>query len=172
VAEELFEPPVELLRQGDIFAPLPFFRAEASESASRLQAVGSADPQYAILLNQSCDIDKPSFTRLIVVPVVPISRLSSVDQTSVRKNKIYARLHLPSYRELLPESFVSFQEPMTIDKGFLQQAPRIISLSEHGRRALYVQYVRWLTRWVLAELQCPNCDVIFDPSNTLPIMND
>jgi len=75
-------------------------------------------------------------------------------------------MYLPSYRDVLVESFVSFSEPMTVDKEFLQQARRIVSLSEQGRRALYVQYVRWLTRWALAEIQCPACGVNFNPAVT------
>jgi hypothetical protein len=172
VAEELYEPCAEVLRQGDIFEPLSFLRAEPSQDGNDLRSVASSRPQLALLLNQSCDIDKPNFTRLIVAPVVQISGLKSVDQTRVRKNEIYSRLHLPAYRSLLPESFVSFLEPMTVDKEFLRRAPRVISLSEQGRRALYVQYVRWLTRWSLVEIQCPTCDVIFSPAQTLPVVND
>jgi hypothetical protein len=125
-----------------------------------------------MLLNQSCDVDKPAFTRLIVVPVVPLSFLSSAEQTNVRKNKTFSRLHLPAYRNLLPESFVTFLEPMTVDKKFLQEAPRILSLTEKGRRSLYVQHIRFVTRWNLAEIVCPGCEFIFSPSDSEPIVND
>jgi hypothetical protein len=171
VAEDLFEEPKSLLRQGDVFQAFAFFRAERSDSGS-LQAVGAARAQAAMLLNQSCDVDKPAFTRLIVVPVVPLSVLGSADQTNVRKNKMFARLHLPAYRDLLPESFASFLEPMTVEKAFLEQAPRIVSLTEKGRRSLYVQYVRFLTRWNLAEIVCPACNVAFSTADANPIVND
>src|SRR5712691_6562024 len=111
--------PAGTLRQGDVFESMSFFRGEASKSESGLHAVGSSHPQVAMLLNQSCDIDKPSFSRLIVVPVVELAVLSSSDQTRVKKNRIYSRLYLPSYRDVLVESFVSFSEPMTVDKEFL-----------------------------------------------------
>jgi hypothetical protein len=172
VAEELFETLTAVLRQGDIFEPFPFVRAEAPEAGTGLRTVQSSSPQRAILLNHSCDIDKPTFTRLVVVPVVQLSVLTSADQTRVKKNRIYSRLYLPAYRDLLPDSFVTFAEPMTIDKRFLEHAPRIVSLSEQGRRALYVQYVRWLTRWTLAEIQCPKCEVVFNPADILPVIND
>jgi hypothetical protein len=172
VAEDLFDTPTGALRQGDIFEPLHFLRAEASDNDGSLQPTFAKRSEFALLLNQSCDIDKPTFTRLIIVPVLRLDGLKSADQTSVRKNKIYARLHLPPYRDLLPESFVSFIEPMTVGRVFLEQRKRLVSLSEKGRRALYLQYVRWLTRWALAEIACPGCNIMFNPGETLPIVND
>ncbi len=172
MAEDLFEQPTDVLRQGDVFRAFPFFRAEPSSQGGQLQAVEAARPQTAMLLNQSCDVDKPAYTRLIVVPVIPLSVLTSVEQTNVRKNKNFSRLHLPPYRDQLPESFVTFLEPMTVDKKFLQDAPRILSLSEKGRRALYGQHIRFITRWNLAEIVCPGCDFIFSPAESQPVVND
>jgi len=171
VAEDLFDAPTAALRQGDIFEPIPFVRAE-STGPGLLKATFATRSQFALLLNQSCDIDKPGFTRLIVAPVLHLDGLGSAEQTNIRKNKTYARLHLPPYRDLLPESFVSFMEPMTVEKIFLEQSRRIVSLSEKGRRALYSQYIRWLTRWTLAEISCPGCGIIFNPGDTLQVVNE
>jgi hypothetical protein len=169
MAEELFDTPTERLRQGDVFEPLLFVRTE--KSAEGMSQVVQSHPCRALLLNQSCDIDKPNFKRLIVVPVIELSLLPKGEQNNVKKNRMFSRLFLPAHRER-PDSFVSFNEPMTIDRSILENTTRVESLSERGRRALYAQYVRWLTRWQLTEIQCPRCDVAFNPSETLPVVND
>jgi len=175
VAQDLFEALSGQLRQGDIFEAVTFFWSEGTEAGSGpagLISKSSAVPRRGMLLNQSCDVDKQNYHRLVVIPVLSLSVLSSSDQTNVRKNKVFSRLYLPSYRDLLPETFVSFLEPMTVAKSFLVPARRIVSLSEKGRRALYVQYTRWLTRWQLTEIECPNCGAAFNPTDTLHIVND
>lgn len=124
----------------------------------------------AILLNQSCDVDK-GYPKLVLLPVIPLSSLSADKQNLVKKNRIFSYLHLPPFRDLLAESFVSFLEPMVVSRPLLDNTKRIASLNETGRRALYVQYTRWLTRWQLAEVGCPGCGLVFNPSDTLPIEN-
>ncbi len=170
MGEEFFELPTEQLRQGDIFDPVQFIRTVADEG--KLEAASSKTPMRAMLLNQSCDIDKPAYTRFVLVPVIPLSALSSQDQNLVKKNRVIARLFLPAFRDVLPESFVHFSEPMTIDRGVLDAMHRVAALSDRSRRALYVQYTRWVTRWELTEIPCPQCGVLFNPSQTLPITND
>ena len=173
MADEFYELLRDQLRQGDIFAAVQFVRLEASEGDdSQPIARVSTKLVRGMLLNQSCDVDKPHTLRLVVVPVVNLSELSSADQTNVRKNKVFSRLHLPRYRDTMPESFVSVLEPMTVDRKWLQAASRLVSLSEQGRRALYFQYTRWLSRWELTEIPCPACGASFNPAQTLKVEND
>jgi hypothetical protein len=168
VPEHFFEPIIEKLRQGDVFAPLPFsFLGDSAESPV---AKLTTQRYSAILLNQSCDVDK-QYPKLVVLPVLPLGLRNSRDQKLIKTNRIFSALYLSAYRDVLPESFVSFQEPMTVERSLLELAPRVASLSEEGRRALYVQYARWLTRWTLAEISCPDCGTSFNPAKTLPVEN-
>lgn len=171
MAEEFFDAVAEQLRQGDIFQGMRFLWAESAGEPGTLSARWTTVVCPALLLNQSCDIDKGS-ERLIVIPVVPLSTLPSQQQTNVRKNKLLSRLFLPSYRDLLPESFASFVQPMTVGRDFLEATARLASLSERGRRALYLQYIRWVSRWRFNLVSCPTCGTGFDPGQTLPIVND
>jgi len=123
-----------------------------------------------MLLNQSCDVDK-GYPKLILLPVVPLATQSAQNQNLIKKNRIYANLHLPAHGDSLPESFISFLEPMVVEKSVLDSVPRIVSLGDSGRRALYIQFTRWLTRWELTEMQCPNCGLTFSPAATLPVEN-
>jgi hypothetical protein len=168
VSEHLFEPVLAGLRQGDIFSGLPFsFLGDSAESPS---AKLTTQRHCAILLNQSCDVDK-KYPKLVLLPVVPLQLCSSQDRKLIKTNRIFSALYLSAYRDVLPESFVSFQEPMTVERSMLERVPRIASLTEEGRRGLYVQYVRWLTRWALTEVSCPGCGTNFNPSKTLAVEN-
>ena len=165
MAEQFFESCLSSLRQGDIFAPLRFAYL-SSVSETRL-----TEREYsALLLNQSCDVDK-KHPKLVMLPVFPLSVQNSQNQNLIKKNRMFSCLYLPSYRDEFPESFVSFLEPMTIERSLVENATRIISLNAEGKRAFYVQYTRWLTRWHLTEIPCPNCGVNFNPAVTLPIEN-
>lgn len=169
MAEQLFEPITDRLRQGDIFETLPFSflaNGDGGEPAAKI----TTQSQRAMLLNQSCDVDK-GYKKLVVVPVLPLSSLSGGQQDLVRKNRLFSALYISAYRDVLPESFISFLEPMTVDRSFLERQGRIVSLSDQGRRALYVQFTRWISRWQLAELSCPGCGAKFNPAATLPVEN-
>ena len=169
MAEQFFEPVTVSLRQGDIFEDLPFSFLSCTDPAKPSAAL-TTQKYKSLLLNQSCDLDK-GHARIVVVPVVPLSLRKGSDQNLIRKNRIFAALYLSAYRDVLPESYVSFLEPMTVDRSLLEHQGRIVSLSEEGRRALYVQYTRWISRWELAELPCPNCGARFNPAATLPVEN-
>jgi hypothetical protein len=168
LAEQFFEPPTENLRQGDIFAEVPFsFLVDCSTSPV---AKLTAERHSAILLNQSCDVDK-GYQKLVLLPVLPLRLRTSEHQKLIKTNRIFYALYLSSYRDVLPDSYVSFLEPMTVERATLEAVPRIASLTEVGRRAFYVQYARWLTRWQLAEISCPSCGAAFNPAATLPVEN-
>ena len=78
-------------------------------------------------------------------------------------------LFLPRFGDTLVESFVDFNHVTTLDAEYVKNAKRLVSLSDVGRRALYVQFVRWLSRWELREIACPNCGSVFDPHIDQPV---
>ena len=57
----------------------------------------------------------------------------------------------------------------TLERTFIEASKRILSLSDFGRRALYSQQIRWLTRWQLAEVRCPNCAVSFNAADGMTV---
>jgi hypothetical protein len=122
----------------------------------------------AILITWDCENEKPKRNWLIC-PVQPLADLPKTDQTNVKKNKVLSALYLPQYRDVLPDSFVNFNHISTLDRDLIQNGRRIVSLSNLGRSAFYNQFIRWLTRWKLREITCPNCSTKFDPTLSLPV---
>jgi hypothetical protein len=60
----------------------------------------------------------------------------------------------------------------TLDRKFVRNATRILSLSDLGRKALYAQYIRWLTRWQLNEIRCPSCAALFNAPDGMTVRPD
>jgi len=191
LSEELYETPREQFSQGDIFELLPHvflgrpltaltkdgettLRAETEpftsfDDTNGQAIVASCKLQRAILLSHDCEIDKAQVIRWILSPVVPIVRLSNENRDRVRRNRIYAMFHLPKFHESLPESFVDFNQMSTLNSEFVRSASRIVSLSDLGRRGMYMQLVRWFTRWELRTTQCPACGVSFNPGDVMAV---
>lgn len=191
MSEELYEVPREQASQGDILEFLPHIfldlplTALNEETETTLRTVtepfssfddangqsvmATCKRQKAMLLSHDCEIDKPQVTRWIVAPVVPILKLKPANRDRVRRNRIFTMFHLPKYRELLPESFVDFNQLTTLSSEFVRNAQRIVSLSDVGRRGMYAQFVRWFTRWELRSTRCPTCGVEFDPGQVMPV---
>ena len=46
---------------------------------------------------------------------------------------------------------------------------RIATLDTTGRFALYAQFVRWISRWELTELTCPQCGIEIPAEDILPV---
>ena len=191
MAGELYENPREQLSQGDILGLLPHIFLENpllalnKETETIFRATGEPYLQFddkkgqliaamckrskAMLLTHDCEVDKSQVTRWLVCPVVPIVRLGKDTRDRARKNRIYSMLYLPKHRDVLEESFVDFNQVTTLNAGVIGAAKRLTSLSDNGRRALYAQFVRWLTRWELRELACPECGMAFNPALGLPV---
>ena len=189
--EELYEAPGTKISQGDILELLPhvfldkpllalkqeadtIFRAEsepfsAFDNKNGQSIIAGCKRQCAILINHDCEIEKPQTRRWLACPVMPISRLAPENQDRVRRNRIYAMLYFPRYREVLQESFVDFSQITTLHGDYVRTGKRLTSLSDTGRRAFYVQFIRWLTRWELRDLSCPSCAVTFNPAISLPV---
>ena len=134
--------------------------------------VASCKRAKALLLSHDCEIDKPSVKNWIVAPVVPLPVIPGSAHGDIKKNKVFSFLYLPSYRDILEESVVVLNHLTTLDQEFVRGANRILSLSDLGRRALYAQHIRWLTRWQLSEIRCPNCDASFNASAGMIVRPD
>ncbi len=191
MAVDLYETPRTDISQGDILELLPHLSlnrpllALSKETEIIFKAVGEPYPQFndkdgqdviatckrnkAILINHDCDIDKPQIKKYLVCPVVPSNRLKPTTQDLLKRNRIYSMLHLPKFGNILTESFVDFNQITTLDAEYLKDTTRVLSLSDLGRRALYVQFIRWLTRWELREIACPDCGATFDPHIDQPV---
>jgi hypothetical protein len=141
----------------------------AQGSAGRRMGVTALRLERAILLSHDCEIDKPTTQNWIVSPIVPISEIPGPKHSDVRKNKIFHLVHLPAHRNVLDESVIVLNQVTTLEKEFVTSARRVLSLSDLGRRVLYAQHIRWLTRWQLSELICPNCGVSFNASDAMKV---
>jgi hypothetical protein len=194
LAEDLYDPPRAEISQGDILARLPnahlvpplqalFERTDgamAIESEAHPEfndkqgqrVIASCKRARALLLTYDCEIDKPAVRNWIVLPIIPLSFIPGGSHGDAKKNKIFSLLYLPGYRNVLEDSLVVLNHPTTLDREFIQTATRILSLSDIGRRALYAQYIRWLTRWQLNEIHCPNCSAIFNASDGMTVRPD
>jgi hypothetical protein len=189
VSEDLYESPRSAICQGDIFefpphisarAPLTFLQ-DVGNGEQRLveHSIETEDREFqivaangkrlrAILITWDCENEKPK-RNWLVCPVQPLAQLPKSDQTQVKKNKVLSTLYLPEYRDILPDSFVNFNHISTLDRNLVQHGRRTVSLSNLGRAAFYNQFIRWLTRWKLHEITCPNCNTNFDPTLSLPV---
>lgn len=172
----MFEFPPHLFAR----APLKFLKDDGSGRHVFLtDHIDAEDHEYrhvaadckrtrAMLITWDCENEKPK-RNWLVCPVQPLAQLQRSEQTNVKKNKILSLLYLPEYRDLLPDSFVNFNHISTLDRELIQPGRRIVSLSNLGRAAFYNQFIRWLTRWKLHEITCPNCSTTFDPTLSLPV---
>lgn len=194
MAEDLYEPPGVKISQGDILEKLPtaylvpplqalFARAdglmgvEAEEHPDfndrhGQSIVATCKRAKALLLTRDCEIDKPKVKHWVVAPIVPLSLIPGSSHGDAKKNKIFSLLYLPSYRDVLEESVLVLNYPTTLSKDFVESAKRILSFSDLGRKALYAQHIRWLSRWQFSEIRCPHCAVSFNASEGMTVRED
>ena len=193
MAEAIYETPGEKFSQGDIFELLPHSYIEppllmlaqeaGSEAILRLspepfvsfndkdgqRIVSMCKRGKGIILSHGCVIDKPQVRRWLVCPVIPLTEIPSGQRGDVKRNRAYSMLYLPQIREVLPESFVYLDQVSTIDAEIVRSAHRLVSLSDIGRKALFAQFIRSLTRWELRTIACPNCQMDINQSEALPV---
>jgi hypothetical protein len=124
--------------------------------------------QRALLLTPDCELDKPATRFWHVCPIHELSSLNSNDQGNIRKNKIVKYLFLPAH-EGMPESFVDLSWITTLESVIIGDTTRIFTLSDLSRGALYMQQIRWLSRWMLNDVKCPRCELQFNPADTLSV---
>ena len=188
MAVDLYEKPRPDISQGDILELLPhvslsnplfalrkeaetIFRATSEpydtfDDKGGQDVIATCKRARAILITHDCEIDKPQVTHWLVCPVVPATRLRPENLDRLKRNRIYSMLYLPRLGDTLVESFVDFNHISTLDPEYVRNGKRVTSLSDTGRRSLYVQFIRWLTRWELREIACPDCGAKFDPHAT------
>jgi hypothetical protein len=193
LSQELYEQPRGQISQGDILELAPHIYLDtpllgltrieggmhqeerepfrAFDDVNGQPVVAGCKRTRAIVLTPDCEIDK-NITYWHICPVLPLSRLKGNVQGDVRRNRVYSRFFLPQLGEVLPDSFVDFNQISSIKADFIQAGRRILSLSDIGRQGLYAQFVRWLTRWELRNVRCPNCDTEFNPATNLQVRNN
>lgn len=191
MSQELYEQPRQQISQGDILELAPHIFLDSPLLALHNQAetiygataepYGSFDDKNgqkiiahckrmtALILTHDCEIDKPQVVRWHICPVVPLERLRGETQDRAKRNRIYSMCFLPKFGNLKKDSFVDFNHISTVSAELLRSAPRILSLSDLGRQALYAQFIRWFSRWELRSLECPGCKVEFDPTLSLSV---
>jgi hypothetical protein len=190
LAEDLYELPQAEISQGDILEILPnshlvppltalFPRSEGIMACEpdthpefnnkRQPVVASCRRAKAMLLTYDCEISKPEIKNWIVSPVVPLSEIPGHSHGHIKKNRVFHLLYLPEYRDILEDSVLVLNHVTTLSREFVSTAHRIMSLSDTGRRALYVQHLRWLSRCQLNELRCPNCTALFNAADAMTV---
>jgi hypothetical protein len=123
-----------------------------------------------LLLNHDCDIvQEKSSRRLVICPIKPLSELSEDRRGHAKRNRIAHLLFLPRYKDRLEDSVAVLSELTTVHIDRLLPINKLATLNVLGRKAMYAQYLRWMSRWVLAEIQCPHCEAIFDAAVVLPV---
>jgi hypothetical protein len=117
-------------------------------------------------------LNKPQIKNWIVSPVVPLAEIPGASHNDIKKNKVFHVLYLPRYRDILEDSVLLLNHMTTLSKDFVNASRRIMSLSDIGRRALYVQHLRWLARWQINDLRCPNCEALFNAADGMTVRHD
>jgi len=115
------------------------------------------------------EIAKSNVLRLVICPVVPLSRFEHSQQGNIKRNRTAHLFFLPRFRTALDDSVAVLNQLTTVHRVMFSDLNRLVTLTRAGRLAFYGQFVRWLTRWELRTVPCPNCNVEFDPTLALPV---
>ena len=99
----------------------------------------------------------------MLCPVVPLSTISKDKQGDAKRNRIAHIFFLPRHQAKLEDSVAILNQLTTVNMDVLKPIPRVVTLHVVGRKALYAQVLRWLSRWVMGETQCPQCEIVFNP---------
>jgi hypothetical protein len=188
-SREFYAAPIDDLSQGDIVEISPHLYLDPpirrivplaeggintlettlSTGMSAAEVVAHCSPQRALIFNYDCEIAKPEMLRLLVCPVIGLSTFPPANHGNVKRNRTAHLFFLPRFQDKLDDSVAVLNQVTTVNRALLSQLTRIVSLAPIGRLAMYAQFIRWLTRWQLRELSCPNCRVEFDPTLSLPV---
>lgn len=162
----LYESPRQEFSQGDILDNVPHIFLQSPHERPAENRVVNA---RGILLTHDCQIDKQGVLRWSIAPVTPLHKLPKGQQGDTIRNRIFSRFFLPRYGSLAEDSFVEFEQISTVDREIIKASTRVTSLSDEGRRGLYGQFIRFITRWELRSVACPNCGAEVNASDTLPV---
>jgi hypothetical protein len=187
LADEFYQNPIADFSQGDIFdispgcsldpplravhdtVPPHVEEIDASEVSSFAHLVSANRASRALLVNYDCEIAKVATTRWIVCPIIDLSDLPEQDRGNAKRYRIANMFFLPRLGATLPDSVAILNQQTTISKDLLASSKRIATLAVTGRLAFYTQFLRWLTRWELREIECPQCRAKFNTSLALPV---
>lgn len=171
MSDIFYRVPAPNLSQGDIIVTPHLHIEEAGavreDGSIEFTAKGRSTP--ALILNFDCEIDKPWSQRFVVCPIVPLVDLPQNQRTNAKNNRIAHLFFMPRYKAILTDSVAVLNQQTTINRKLIDPSKRLATLDVQGRLALYTQFVRWLSRWELAELTCPRCGADFDPTIALPV---
>ena len=170
--------PLAQLSQGDIleFAPHIYIDDLSAESLLALPTDASVPisavcrKARALILTPDCEISNPERAehRVVLCPVKPLSAISEGKRGDAKRNRIAHLFFLPRHGAVVEDSVALLNQLTTVHMKVLLSVPRVATLHVLGRKALYSQLVRWSSRWILGDVQCPHCEVQFDPSMRLP----
>lgn len=135
------------------------------------EVVAWCSPGKALILNYDCEIAKQGTARLVLCPVVSLSQFNPADRGNVKRNRTAHLFFLPRFQDRIEDSAAILNQLTTVHRVLLSNLRRLATLGTTGRLAFYNQFVRWLTRWELRTVVCPNanCRCEFDPTLGLPI---
>ena len=170
--------PLPELSQGDILVGAPHTYVERLPSDSLDALPTDAETLLsvtcrktrALILSPDCEISNSerAENRVVLCPVRLLSNLNKSKQGDAKRNRIAHLFFLPRHGAELEDSVAILNQLTTVNMNLLLSVPRIATLHVLGRKALYAQLIRWSSRWVLGQVQCPQCEVPFDPSLRLP----
>ena len=170
MADSFYCDPLSELSQGDIleYAPQSLLGSLAEDEEGSI-SVGFRK-ERALILSPDCEITNSvrAQNRVILCPIKPLSKLTVSSHGDAKRNRIAHLFFLERHGAALPDSVAFLNQLTTVNKNVLESIPKIATLHVLGRKALYAQLVRWVSRWDLREVQCPQCEVPFDPSLRLP----
>lgn len=163
------DPPLVALHQSEETVYKSDSEPFSSFDQNGQQIIAKCKRTTTILLTPDCEIDKPIVRYWHICPIVPLSRLKGNVHGDVKRNRVYSRFFLPANGTILPDSFIDFNQLSTVNSDLLKAAKRVLSLSDLGRHGMYSQFFRWLTRFELREIGCPNCGTTFNAADSLPV---
>ncbi len=73
------------------------------------------------------------------------------------------------YKDLLVDSIAVLNQQTTLDRSLIDLPKRVATLSTAGRLAFYAQFVRWISRWELTGVTCPQCGLEIAVQDVLPV---
>ncbi|MBL7165848.1 MAG: hypothetical protein ISS55_05120 [Dehalococcoidales bacterium] len=115
------------------------------------KVVVSANKSLVMVLSHTCDIGHREL--IAIAPVFPLKNISNRDQRrSVTEYRTNFRFPLPSYGNVIEDSYVDFTIINTVKAGSISKASRILSLDEHGHSLLADNLYRYFCRPVLPEM--------------------
>jgi len=145
------KPPLQALRntttrQGQAFLPEPYEPKTPQERRQGSLVATSCQLGLGMLLTYDCEIDNDRKHRMVAL-IRPLDRQIPPDQQEIiRDNRNFNFLYLPAYLDKMDESYVDLRRVSCLDPALVDQAERVVSLTDVAKKALYTQLFRYLTR--------------------------